>query len=257
MKEKIIAIIQARIGSTRLPGKVLLPLAGKSVLEHVIRRVQRSKNVSEVVVATSVGSADVAIAGMCKELSVRVFRGREQDVLDRFYQASVPLNPDHVVRVTADCPMIDPQVIDTVIARHFEGKADYTTNTIQPTYPDGEDIEIFTALALEKAWRFAKLPSEREHVTPYMRNNPQLFKLSNVAYATDLSGKRWTIDEERDYLFLQEIFNALYPVNNFFGMDDIVSFLKKNPRIEEINSGITRNDGYRKSLKNDRTSANG
>jgi spore coat polysaccharide biosynthesis protein SpsF len=257
MTKKIIAVIQARIRSTRLPGKVLLPLAGESVLAHVVRRVKKVSDVSEVVVATSVNTADAIISDACKKLDVRVFRGSEQDVLDRYYQASVPLHPDHVVRVTADCPMIDPQVIDTVIGRHLEAGADYTSNTVTPTYPDGEDVEIFTMGALEKAWKFARLISEREHVTPYMRNNPQLFKLLNVACATDMSSQRWTIDEERDYLFLQEVFNTLYPVNSLFSMSDVVNFIKRNPQIEAMNSGISRNEGYHKSLKNDRKANDG
>lgn len=257
MTDKVIAIIQARIGSTRLPRKVLLPLAGKSALEHVIMRVKKAEKVSEVIVATSTKENDRKIIKLCNELGVYVFCGSEEDVLDRFYQASRLLKADHIVRITADCPMIDPGIIDNVILEHIKDRADYTSNTIKPAYPNGEDVEVFKMSVLEKAWKNAKLSSEREHVTPYIRNNSQIFKLLNVAYKVDLSGKRWTLDEEKDYEFLKEIFNNLYPLNPFFGMENILSFLEKNPRVENINSAIMRNKGYQKSLKNDRIVNNG
>lgn len=257
MKEAVVAIIQARVGSTRLPGKVFLPLSGESVLEHVIMRVKKAKTVSETMVATSIKKADKKIANLCERSGVRVFRGSEEDVLDRFYQAAAELKPAHIVRITADCPMIDPEVVEDVIGKHLENGADYTSNTIKSTYPDGEDVEVFKMSTLEEAWKNAKLSSEREHVTPYIRNNPQLFKLFNVACKTDLSRMRWTLDEEKDYEFLRKIFDNLYSSNHFFGIEDILIFLRKNPQVENINSSIARNDGYRKSLKNDRTVNNG
>lgn len=257
MQDNIIAVIQARMNSKRLPGKVLMPLAGRNVLEHVAMRVRKAHMVSEVIVATSINEEDAKIAEACEKLGVRVFRGSEEDVLDRFYRASLPLNSDHVVRITADCPMIDPEVIDSVIARHIKVGTDYTSNTLEPTYPDGEDVEVFKMSALEKAWKNAKLSSEREHVTPYIRNNPQVFKLLSVVRPGDLSGRRWTLDEDRDYRFLKEVFDSLYHLNNFFGITDILKFLEKNPRVEKINSCILRNEGYRESLKKDRTIKNG
>ncbi len=257
MTDNMLAIIQARTGSTRLPYKVFLPLAGKSALEHVIMRVKKSKEVSEVIVATSTKKDDVKIAEFCEKLSVRVFRGSEKDVLDRFYQASRLSKPLHVVRITADCPMIDPGIIDDIILKHIKSGSDYTSNTIEPTYPDGEDVEVFKTSAIEKAWKNTKLSSEREHVTPYIRNNPHIFRLLNVACKPDLSEKRWTLDEEKDYEFLKRIFDALYSLNPFFGMEDVLSFLKKNPQVENINSVIIRNEGYQKFLKNDRAINNG
>jgi len=257
MTNKVLAIIQARMGSTRLPGKVLLPLAGKSVLEHVIMRVQKAEKVSRIIVATSISKDNERIVDACKRLSVGIFRGSEEDVLDRFYRASLTIRPDHVIRITADCPMIDPEVIDNVISRHLKDKADYTSNTIEFTYPDGEDVEIFKMIALKEAWKNAKLSSQREHVTPYIKANPQIFKILNVAYRINLSKKRWTLDQEKDYRFLIKIFDNLYPSNHFFGMDEILKFLEKNPRIKKINSGIARNEGYLKSLKKDKTIKNG
>ena len=257
MTDNVLAIIQARVGSTRLPGKVFLPLAGKGSLEHVIARLKEARKVSDIIVATSVKQGDVKISEFCKKLKVKTFRGSEEDVLDRFYQAAKPLKPGHIVRITADCPMIDPAIIDDMILKHIENGSDYTSNTIEPTYPDGEDVEVFQMSALEKAWKSAKLSSEREHVTPYIRNNPRIFKLLNVAYKSDLSEKRWTLDEEKDYEFLKKIFDNLYPLNPFFGMEDVLDFLKKNPEVEKINSTIARNEGYQKSLKNDRVINNG
>lgn len=254
---KTIAIIQARISSTRLPGKVLMPLAGISVLEHVIARVRRSEKVSDVIVATSTKKNDLRIAEFCEKFNVKVFCGSEEDVLDRFYQASRLSDPAHIVRITADCPMIDPKIIDIIVDRHLKGGLDYTSNTIRPTYPDGEDAEVFKMSVLDNAWKNAKLPSEREHVTPYIRNNPQVFKLFNVEYKTDLSGKRWTLDEKSDYEFLKEVFAGLYPRDPFFGMEDVLRFLEKNPQIEKINSAIERNEGYKRSLKNDEVANNG
>ena len=257
MKDDVLAIIQARICATRLPGKVLMPLAGKSVLEHVIMRIKRSEKVSGVIVATSTKEDDIKIVEFCEKLNVRTFRGSEEDVLDRFYQASRLLKPAHVVRITADCPMIDPKIINEIVLKHLKNGSDYTSNTIEPTYPDGEDVEVFKMSALEKAWKSAKLSSEREHVTPYVKNNPQIFKLLNITYKVNLSEKRWTLDEKIDYEFLKEIFDNLYSLNPFFSMEDILRFLEKNPRIECINSVITRNEGYQKSLKNDRVVKNG
>lgn len=251
MADKIIAIIQARISSARLPGKVLLRLADRSVLEHVVMRVQEAKKISNVVVATSVKKDDEKIEGICKEIGVSVFRGSEEDVLDRFYHAALPLRPDHIVRITADCPMMDPDIIDNIIERHIGSGSDYTCNVIEPTYPDGEDVEVFKMSALEQALGKAKLTSEREHVTPYIRNNPQIFKLLNVRCITDLSKKRWTLDEERDYRFLKIIFDSLYSSNRIFRMDDVLRFLEANPGLEEINSDILRNEGYLKSLRDD------
>lgn len=257
MTDKVVAIIQARIGSTRLPGKVLLPLAGNSVLEHVIMRVRKAKEVSGVIVATSTKEDDIKIVEFCKKLNVQAFRGSEEDVLDRFYQASRLLKPDHIVRITADCPMIDPKIIDEIVFKHLKNRFDYTSNTMEPSYPDGEDVEVFKISVLEKAWKNAKLSSEREHVTPYIRNNPQIFKLSNVSYKTDLSARRWTLDEEKDYKFLKKIFESLYSLNPFFSMEDILRFLEENPGIEKTNANISRNEGYQEALKNDRIINNG
>src|SRR5688572_19407522 len=167
-----LAIIQARLGSTRLPNKVLLTLAGKTVLEHVINRVRASKFINEVIVATTISSNDLEIISFCAKNKIRVFVGSEHDVLDRYYQAARLLQPDNVVRITSDCPMIDPEIIDEIGKKHLEEKADYSSNTLDETYPDGLDAEIISFKALKTAWEQATLPSDREHVTPFIKKQP-------------------------------------------------------------------------------------
>jgi spore coat polysaccharide biosynthesis protein SpsF (cytidylyltransferase family) len=249
---KIIAIIQARLGSTRLPGKVLLDLEGRTVLEHVVRRVKSSKHVDDVIVATTINMDDLEIVKLCTNLGIRVYCGSEDDVLDRYYQTARRFKADHIVRITSDCPLIDPVVIDEVIKLHFLDEADYSTNTIKETYPDGEDVEVFTFEALKQTWKNANLASEREHVTPYLRKNPA-FKIASLESKKDLSNKRWTLDNPEDYEFIKLIYKNLYNKNQLFGMEEILKFIDRNPEVEMINKSITRNEGYLKSLKEDKT----
>ena len=249
---KIIAIIQARLGSTRLPGKVLLDLEGKTVLEHVVDRVRSSKFITDVVVATTIKKEDLKIVNLCSSNGTSVYCGSENDVLDRFYQAARLFQAEHIVRITSDCPLIDPIVIDEVIKLHLAEKADYTSNTLKETYPDGQDTEIFTFEALKESWKNAHLTSEREHVTPYMRKN-QAFKCINLESQVDLSNKRWTLDNPEDYEFIQIIYKNLYNKNRVFNMNEILKFINNNPEIEGINKSIVRNEGYIKSLREDTT----
>jgi spore coat polysaccharide biosynthesis protein SpsF (cytidylyltransferase family) len=249
---KVLGIIQARMSSTRLPRKVLLDLAGKSVLEHVISRVARANRVSDIVVATTIKKEDLAIVKLCASLGYSVFCGSENDVLDRFYQVARLFEADQCVRITADCPMMDPGLIDQVLHLHQESGSDYTANILEETFPDGEDIEVFTFEALENAWENASLTSEREHVTPYIRKHPELFKLTNLRAPENLAEKRWTIDNAEDYEFLTRVFKELYHQNPFFGMNDILTLLDLHPELEQINRHIQRNEGYQKSLKEDK-----
>ena len=246
-----LAVIQARIGSTRLPSKVLMNLSGKTVLEHVITRASQSGFIDEIIVATTINKQDLEIVKFCASNRIRVFIGSEQDVLDRYYQAAKLFRPVNVVRITSDCPMIDPEIIDLIGERHLLEKADYTSNTIEETYPDGLDAEIITFPTLEKAWAEARLLSDREHVTPYIKRNPELFKLVNIKYKTDLSFMRWTIDQSEDFIFLDEIFKRLYIKNHAFRTADILNEIENNPELLKINSGIIRNEGYLRSLKKD------
>jgi len=248
----IIAIIQARTASTRLPGKVLKIIEGKTVLEHVINRVRAAKNLDEVIVATTVKKEDLEIVKLCANLGISVFCGSEDDVLDRYYQITRLFKAKHIVRITSDCPLIDSQVIGKVIKLYFQKKADYASNTMPETFPDGLDTEVFSFKTLKIAWKNAKLPSEREHVTPYIRKNPNIFKLVNFKSNIDLSNKRWTLDEAEDFEFIKIIYKNLYPKDSLFGRKTILNYLRENPEVEKINKEIIRNEGYLKSLKENR-----
>lgn len=251
MKINNLAIIQARSNSTRLPKKVLMKLQDKTVLEHVINRVKESHLIDDIVVATTLNNDDIEIVKICSKNNIKVYCGSEDDVLDRFYQIAKILKPTNVIRITADCPVIDPKIIDMVIESHLSNSIDYTSNTIVPTFPDGLDIEVFKFYALEKAFFNATLLSEREHVTPYIRNNKDIFTDLNVKNKINYSNKRWTLDNKEDFEFLSIIYENLYHKNNLFGFSEILDFLEKNPEIEKINSSIERNEGYKKSLLND------
>ena len=251
-KHKADAIIQARMGASRLPGKVLMEIAGKSVLEHVVDRVKRASGVDKVIIATSTKRADSKIAELADKIGVELYRGSEDDVLDRFYQAARSHRMEHIVRITADCPMIDPNVIDKAVKNYFEKGADLCTNGWERTFPDGQDVEVLSFKALQEAWSSARLKSEREHVTPYIINNPGLFKITHFKNRTDLSAKRWTLDEPEDLEFIKTVFEALYPGKPDFKMADVLRFLESNPGTEDVNRHHVINEGYRKSLSQDR-----
>ena len=235
----------------RLPGKVLADIAGRPMLWHVANRVGRAKLLDEVIVATSDNALDDSIAALCEQEGVPCFRGSENDVLDRYYLAAMWIHADTIVRITADCPLIDPGVLNKVVAVYLDSGCDYASNTIDRTYPDGLDTEIFSFEALEKAWREARLMSEREHVTPYIWKNPKLFRLRQVTQETDLSGLRWTVDEPEDLEFLRKIYEYLYQPGQVFLMEDIVKLLERHPELLEINRAFETNEGYLRSLQED------
>lgn len=251
-----LAIIQARMGSSRLPGKVLKELAGKPVLWHVIHRVKRSQMIDEVVVATSFREEDLEIVKYCADRGIRVFVGSDEDVLDRYYQAARLLEPKNVVRITADCPLHDADVIDRIIEKHISEDNDYTSNTMEETFPDGLDCEVMKFSVLEEAWKKAELLSEREHVTQYILKNDQ-YKKGCVVSSVYLGNERWTLDTAQDYKFISKVFDELYSDNQEFGINDICFLLKQNPDIREINSTTIRNEGLLHSLANDHTILSG
>lgn len=245
---RISAIIQARMGSERLPGKVLMPLMNKTVLEHVIDRVCQAKKVDEVIVATSDQSIDDPICDLCQKKGVLFFRGDSFDVLDRYYKTAKKYHIENICRVTADCPLIDPDVIDAVISRYEKETCDYiSTGRLTSTFPDGMDTEVFSFKILETAWNEAKLPSEREHVTPFIWKQPQRFNVIEVQNGQDLSNYRLTLDEPRDYELLQIIFQNLHDPR----MLDIIEYIDHHPEIQSINSSIIRNAGHLKSLEDE------
>lgn len=246
---EVAVFIQARMGSTRLPGKVLMPLDGRPVLEHVVERV-KAAGIGDPVVVTTLSLHDLPIVAYCAGHGVRVFCGSENDVLDRFWQAAKLLDIGHVVRITSDCPILDPVIVQRVVRMHLETGADYTSNVQVETFPDGLDVEVFRKSALEKAWNEASAPSEREHVTPYIRKNPKLFEQRDLKNETDLSGLRWTLDDPADYQFLTALFAKLGD-RPTFGMEDVLEALRNNPDMADINGGTLRNAGYAKSLRED------
>jgi len=245
----IVAVIQARLGSTRLPKKVLLPLEDRTVLEWVITRVKASSFVNDIVVATTLNKEDLEIVKLCSNIGIRVYCGSEDNVLDRYYQVAKLLKADHVVRITADCPLIDPRVIDEIVDLHLKTCADFTCNTIEVTYPDGEDTEIFKFEALCESWKNATQQVELEHVTPYVKNRPNIFNLVNLKYKQDLSKKRWTLDNKEDYRFMCLVFKNVYKGNPLFSMGEVLDFLDKNPDIEKINRHIVRNEAYLEQIE--------
>ncbi len=250
-----LAILQARVSSTRLPGKVLKSILGEPMLFRQIERIKRSRLIQTLIVATSVDPSDDALADACMKRGQAYRRGSLADVLDRFYQTALPFAPEHVVRLTGDCPLADPLVIDLVIQHHLDGGYDYTSNALEPTYPDGLDVEIVRFSCLAEAWREAVLPSQREHVLPFIHQQPNRYRLGSVVNAVDFSALRWTVDEPADFELVSHIYNALYPSNPAFSTDDILAFLKSNPELCSMNSCFMRNEGYTESLKKDAGSA--
>ena len=247
----ILAILQARLSSTRLPGKVLKPILGMPMLLRQIERVRRARGIDRLVLATSDDPSDDAIEKLCRENDIECFRGNLNDVLDRFYQAAKAVKPDYVVRLTGDCPLIDPEIIDRVIRHGIDGKFDYASNTIKPTFPDGLDVEVFRFGCLETSWREATLPSQREHVTPFIHQQPGRFKIGNYAGAQNLSHLRWTVDETLDFELIKQIYESLYPAKPDFDTNDVLALLDRRPELKTLNTAHERNEGYQRSLAKD------
>ena len=249
--KKVVAIIQARMGSTRLPGKVLKEIVGKPMLWHVINRVKHAKELDDIVIATTDLKEDTQILDIASEIGVKTYAGSENDVLDRYYQTAIMSNADVIVRITADCPLADPNVIDNVIRYYRTNDFDYVSTSIKPTFPDGIDVEVFSFASLKKAWDEAKLASEREHVTPYIWKNPNIFKIKNYENDSDISYLRWSVDEESDLEFVRAIYSKLYVKDKLYYMEDVLNLLLKKPELTDINKDIVRNEGYLHSLKAD------
>ncbi len=226
-----VALLQARMSSRRLPGKVLMPIDGRAMLLRQIDRVRRATLIDELVVATSVDRSDDPIERACREEGIDVFRGSLHDVLDRFHSAALAARADHVVRLTGDCPLSDPQIIDRVIRHHRENECDYTSNFVPPTFPDGLDCEVMTMGALASAWRQAIAPDDREHVTPFLYHHPAAYRVGHISHDIDLSAWRWTVDEPEDFAVVEAVFKRLLPVKPAFVMDDICRLARDCPEI--------------------------
>jgi spore coat polysaccharide biosynthesis protein SpsF len=240
------------MSSFRFPGKVLKPLLGRSMLERQIERTLRCKRIDQLVIATSVNPEDDAIEAQCNKLGIYCFRGDLENVLDRFYQAARNYNPNHIVRLTGDCPLTDPVLIDELIDFYLAQECDYASNCEIPTLPDGLDAEVFSFSALEQAWKEAVLPSHLEHVTPFIRSNPERFKTTCYRHHINLSHLRWVVDEPEDLEFVRQVYEILYPVKPEFGTEDILALLERKPELAEINKGFKRNEGAKKSIEEDK-----
>lgn len=247
----IAAIIQARMGSTRLPNKPLIKIMDKPLLWHLLERVKRAKFIDKIVIATTFNPRDKSILNFAKKYGIKAFRGNENDVLDRFYQVAKKIKTDTIVRVTSDCPLISPDVIDKVVSEYLKGRYDYVANTLIYTYPDGCDVEVFSFEALKKAWRESKDPVEREHVTPYIRNSGK-FKVKNVESEIPVDSReyKWSVDRIEDLEFVKEVYKRLYREGEIFSMEEVIELLKNHPEIKKINSGVIINEGYYRSILN-------
>jgi len=240
---RTVAIIQARMGSTRLPGKVMKKLCGKSVLEHVIRRVQACLFLDDVVVATTAAPSDDVIAAEASQCGAKWFRGSEDDVLERYYQAAKQYHADVIVRVTADCPLFDPELLGEMIlafrTRDSWGTPlDYLSNTLRRTFPLGLDAEVFSQNALEYAHFHARNQYEREHVTPYIYEHPEIFSLYSFEGNEDLSCHRWTLDTEDDFNLISKMYSELYRENEIFPTISVIVLLGANPEWKGLNAHV-------------------
>lgn len=251
MKNTLI-ICQARYASTRLPGKVLLTIRNKSLLWYLLKRLELVKTPNHIIIATSTSDSNKPLMDYLRELKINYYAGDEIDVLDRFYQTAKHYNGEIIVRITADCPLMDSTLIDRGLEIFLKNNFDYLSNVHPPTFPDGYDIEIFTFKALETSWKNAKLNSEREHVTPFIYNNPNIFRIENFQNDKDLSNIRLTVDTKKDFILISKIIENFHDRWTKFDLKDVITFINQNPHLLKINAQYERNEGYFKSLKEDK-----
>ena len=240
---RVVAIIQARMGSTRLPGKVLMDLAGKPALLRCVRRTRRATMIDTVAVATSIKAADDAISELCKQQDIPCFRGSEEDVLDRYYHAATEFGAGIIVRITGDCPLIEPIIVDQTIADFIahSPEVDYACNFLPArTYPRGLDTEVVRFETLKRVWREDNNPARREHVTPYIRENPNLFRITSIGSSTDYSNQRWTLDTGEDLEFVRCIYN--YFGHDRFTWKEVLSTLSDHPQWLKINQHVQQRE---------------
>lgn len=233
---KIVAIIQGRMTSSRLPGKILADIEGSAELLHVVRRARASEAFDEVIVATSVDATDDPVETFCKTQNIPCFRGSLNDVLDRYAQAAAKYDADIITRLTADCPLLDPVVIKQVVDAFDPLQFDYVSNSLERTFPKGLDTEVFSREALNRAAKEATAPHEREHVTPYMHKT-ELFRIHQVKQSPDRSDLRWTVDYPEDLAFVRAVYAELG--NRIFGQYEILELLERHPEIGKMNASIT------------------
>ena len=241
------------MGSSRLPKKVMLPLSGKPLLLRMYERVRAARYTDTIIIATTEEKCDDPIVKLCNENSIKYFRGHSTDLLERHYKAALPFNPDAVVKIPSDCPLIDPNIIDKVLKYYIDNKDnfDFVSNLHPATYPDGNDVEIFSAGALKDAWLNSKKGLEREHTTPYFWDNQDTFNVGNIVWESgkDFSmSHRFTIDYELDYLFIAKVYEELYTKNKIFTLQNILDLLDEKPEIKKINERYAGVNWYRNHL---------
>jgi spore coat polysaccharide biosynthesis protein SpsF len=238
---KTVAIIQARMSSTRLPGKVLKIVEGRTILDRMVERVRRARSIDETIMATTVDPSDDTIVQFCQANNIPVFRGSLNDVLDRYYQAALAYNAGIIVRLTGDCPLIDPDLIDEVVEALKTQKVDFACNRLPPpmarSYPIGLDVEACTFSALEQAWKKATEKHEREHVLPYLYDVPGRFKVLQLNYTEDLGKMRWTLDTPEDLKLLEQVYQR-FSGRNDFSWFDVLALFRREPQLAEINGQV-------------------
>lgn len=252
----IVAIVQARTTSKRLPNKVMSPILGKPMIIHQLDRIRRCQNIDHLIVATSDHTSDDKLTKVCKDFGYSTSRGSLHNVVERIWHAVDKLDFGHLVRLTGDCPLADPEIIDRVIAEHLERGADYTSNTIVSTFPDGLDVEVLTKKTFQRIVSAAHKPSHFEHVTSFVSENKKDFFIHQVLSEPDLSSLRWTVDEQIDLKLITKIYEELYSRNPNFSMHDVLELIQCSSSIMPDNSHITRNEGYLRSIEEERKTNN-
>ncbi|UOE51714.1 glycosyltransferase family protein [Mucilaginibacter sp. SMC90] len=262
MKKKILIVVQARMASSRLPGKVMLPILGKSLLARMIERLQMIRYEAGIIIATSEMPDDDIIINEAINIGIPYYRGSLNNLLDRHYQAAKLYNADIILKIPSDCPLIDPRIVDDVLDYFFDNREafDFVSNLHPATYPDGNDVEIMTMQCLTKAWESANRTLELEHTTPYIWENPHLFRIGNVIWPADLDysmSHRFTIDYAEDYYFIERVFRELYANNPQFSCDDILNLLNQKPEIYNINAQYAGVNWYRHHMDELKTITSG
>jgi spore coat polysaccharide biosynthesis protein SpsF len=256
MSERVLIVVQARVGSTRFPGKILQDLGGRPMLLRMLQRLQAVRHAVDLVVATTTEARDEPIVRLCGSAGVPLFRGHPTDLLDRHYQVALTWRAAAVAKIPSDCPLIDPVAVDDVLTRFERGDADYASNLHPATWPDGNDVEVMRFEVLQAAWREARLPMEREHTTPFIWERPERFHLANVTWggiaptgSSDCSmSHRWTVDYPEDYLLIRAIFEELYPLSPLFGVGEILNLLHRKPELAALNARHRGVNWYRHHL---------
>lgn len=247
----ILGVLQARVSSSRLPGKVLKPILGRPMILRQIERLRRAATLDKLLVATSSDASDDPLADLLAAEGIEFVRGPLDDVLARFILAAEACDPEWIVRLTGDCPLADPAVIDRVVRETVAAAADYGSNTITPTYPDGLDVEVVRAAVLRQIAAEPRSQAEREHVTLAVHRHPERFRLHDVRNDVDLSALRWTVDEPADLALVERIYEALYAANRAFATADVLRLLDERPDLVGVNAGFQRNEGLARSLANE------